>query len=69
MILNQSSDSNQSSLLQFKGSYYELAKTPKTYYEHKEFAEQQTLYGEKGNLVNINDEAEQDFLYKTFTIR
>ena len=28
-------DSNQSSLFQFTGSYYELIKTPKTYLEHK----------------------------------
>ena len=59
-------DFDKSSLIKFEGSFYEAVTTPKTYNDHKEYAEQQTLYGQKGGLVNINSEAEQQFLYDKF---
>ena len=61
-------DFDKSSLIKFKGSFYEAVTTPKTYNDHKEYAEQQTLYGQEGGLVNINSEAEQQFLYDKFFI-
>ena len=53
-------------MIKFKGSFYEAVTTPKTYYDHKEYAEKQTLYGKSGGLVQINSGAEQQFLYDNF---
>ena len=59
-------DENLSNLKYHDGHFYQLGSAPMNYADAKAFAESQELYGQKGYLVNINDLAEQDFLYANF---
>ena len=59
-------DENLSNIKYHDGHFYQLGSAPMNYADAKAFAESQELYGQKGYLVNINDLAEQDFLYANF---